>query len=124
MGTDREHERLQHLVGAWKTEGRTRELPGRPKAKIDAIDVYEWLPGRTSLLHTVDASVADEKVKGAEIIGFDPAIGSYATRYFGTDGPAAYEANFREETQPEARSSVTVRGGLVRVPAQIGQRRT
>jgi hypothetical protein len=36
MGTDREHERLQHLVGACKTEGSTRELSGRPKAKIDA----------------------------------------------------------------------------------------
>jgi hypothetical protein len=28
------------------------------------------------------------------------------------------------QRQPEARSCVTVRGGLLRVPAQIGQRRT
>ncbi|GII28102.1 hypothetical protein Pmi06nite_15440 [Planotetraspora mira] len=28
------------------------------------------------------------------------------------------------QTQPEARSCVTVRSGLLRVPAQIGQRRT
>jgi hypothetical protein len=97
MRTDRETGRLQHLVGTWKTEGWTRELPGRPRVKVDATDVYEWLPGRASLLHTVDASMGDEKVEGAEIIGFDPAIGSYVTRYFGTDGPAAFEANFREE---------------------------
>jgi hypothetical protein len=97
MATDSEHERLQHLEGTWKTEGWTRELPGRPKARIDATDTYSWLPGGRSLLHTVDASVGDEKVKGSEIIGFDSAIGSYVTRYFGTDGPAAYEANFRED---------------------------
>src|SRR5215510_8745382 len=34
------------------------------------------------------------------------------------------ERRQRCETQPEARSCVTVRSGLVRVPAQIGQRRT
>jgi hypothetical protein len=39
----------------------------------------------------------DENVEGAEIIGFDPAIGSYMTLCFGTDGPAAYEAIFQEE---------------------------
>jgi hypothetical protein len=46
-------------------------------------EVYEWLLGGASLLHTVDAFVGDEKVEGAEIIGFDPAIGSYVTRHFG-----------------------------------------
>jgi hypothetical protein len=50
-----------------------------------------------ALLHRVDARVGDQKVEGAEIIGYDPARGSYVTQYFGSDGPTAYEANLSEE---------------------------
>jgi hypothetical protein len=45
------------------------------------------------LLHLVDARVGDEKVEGAEIIGYDPGRGGYLTQYFGSDGPNAYEAS-------------------------------
>jgi hypothetical protein len=92
-----EHERLGVLVGTWKTEGWTREAPGIPAARIDATDSYEWLPGGFSLLHRVDARVGDLKVEGAEIIGYDLGRGSYVTQYFGSDGPASYEADLREE---------------------------
>jgi hypothetical protein len=93
----REHERLASLVGTWRTEGWTREALGRPKERIDATDTYTWLPGHAALLHTVDATVGEAKVEGAEIIGFDPARACYLTQYFGSDGPAAYEATFRQE---------------------------
>jgi hypothetical protein len=84
-------ERLDVLIGRWKTEGRTIASSDR----IDAIDTYERLPGG-ALLHLVDARVGDEKVEGAEIIGYDPARGGYLTQYFGSDGPAAYEASLVE----------------------------
>ena len=92
-----EHERLGVLVCRWRTEGWTREAPGAPASKIDAVDTYEWLHGGFGLLHLVDARVGDEKVDGAEIIGYDPARESYITQYFGSDGPAAYEATLGEE---------------------------
>jgi hypothetical protein len=92
-----EHQRLEVLVGVWKTQGWTREQPGSPRARIDATDSYEWLPGGFGLLHTVDARVGDEVVEGAEIIGYDPARGGYVTQYFGSDGPAAYEARLYED---------------------------
>jgi Protein of unknown function (DUF1579) len=91
------HERLGALIGNWKTEGWTKELPDAPAARIDAIDTYEWLHGGFGLLHTVDAKVGDEKVDGAEIIGYDPERGSFVTQYFGSDGPAAYDASLTEE---------------------------
>jgi len=92
-----EHERLEVLIGRWKTEGWTREAPGAPAARIDAVDTYEWLPGGFGLLHRVDARVGEQKVEGAEIIGYDPARGTYVTQYFGSDGPSAYEASLREQ---------------------------
>jgi hypothetical protein len=60
------------------------------------VDTYERLPGG-ALLHLVDADVADQRVEGAEIIGFDPARGSYVTQYFGSAGPNTYEASLSEE---------------------------
>src|SRR5215216_1064614 len=92
-----EHERLSVLIGVWRTEGWTREAPGAPSARIDAIDTYEWLPGRFGLLHRVDARVGDERVEGAEIIGWDPGRRAYVTQYFGSDGPNSYEASLGDE---------------------------
>jgi Protein of unknown function (DUF1579) len=96
-GSGSEHERLEVLVGRWKTEGRTRETPEAPAVRIDALDTYEWLDGGFSLLHRVDARVGDQHVQGAEIIGYDPERRAYITQYFGSDGPSAYEAELSDE---------------------------
>jgi Protein of unknown function (DUF1579) len=92
-----EHERLEALIGRWKTDGSTRELPGAPAVTVDAVDTYEWAPGGYALLHTVEAKMGDETVEGAEIIGYDTERGKYLTQYFGSDGPAAYEAELTRE---------------------------
>jgi Protein of unknown function (DUF1579) len=86
---------LDPLIGTWNTEGWTREGPGAPAVRIDAVDTYEWLPGG-AVLHRVDARMGDQKVEGAEIIGWDAERESYVTQYFGTDGPARYEASLDE----------------------------
>ena len=90
-------DRLEALVGRWKTEGWTRATGGVPAEEIDAIDTYEWLVEGVALLHRVDARVGDLKVDGAEIIGYDPERARYVTQYFGSDGPTAYEADLSEE---------------------------
>jgi hypothetical protein len=89
-------ERLAVLIGRWKTEGRTTEPSGTPADRIEAVDTYERLPGG-ALLHLVDAHVGDQRVEGAEIIGYDPARDSYVTQYFGSDGPSTYEAGLSED---------------------------
>jgi hypothetical protein len=89
-------ERLDALIGRWKTEGWTTEPSGASADRIEAVDTYERLPGG-ALLHLVDAKVGDQKVEGAEIIGYDPARGTYVTQYFGSDGPSSYEASLRED---------------------------
>jgi catechol 2,3-dioxygenase-like lactoylglutathione lyase family enzyme len=81
-------ERLDVLIGRWKTEGRVIDSADR----IDAVDTYERLPGG-ALLHLVDARVGTQKIDGAEIIGYDPARASYVTQYFGSEGTNAYEAS-------------------------------
>jgi hypothetical protein len=92
-------ERLDALIGRWRTEGWTTEAPGVPADRIDAVDTYERLPAG-ALLHLVDAQVGDQKVEGAEIIGYDPARGGYVTQYFGSEGANAYEASLVEGDGP------------------------
>ena len=92
-----EHERLEALIGRWRTEGWTSGTAAATAARIEAVDTYEWLPGHFALLHTVDARVGEERVEGAEIIGWDPARSAYITQYFGSDGPNSYEASLTEE---------------------------
>jgi hypothetical protein len=96
-GPGSEERRLEVLIGTWRTEGRTTSTDGGPAAEIEATDSYEWLTGRFALLHRVDARVGDERVEGAEIIGWDPARHAYVTQYFGSDGPNSYEATLGEE---------------------------
>jgi len=88
-------DRLEPLVGAWRTRGSVRATGGQPVAAIDAIDTYERVPGG-ALLHLVDAHVGDLRVEGAELIGYVPERGRYATQYFGNDGPTGYEAELGE----------------------------
>jgi hypothetical protein len=91
-------ERLEVLIGRWKTAGQTIDASGAPPDEIDAIDTYERLPGG-ALLHLVDARVGDQKVEGAELIGHDPDRNTYASQSFGTDGLTAYEASLTEESE-------------------------
>ena len=95
-GVATELEKLEVLVGRWRTRGSTRPRANAPAAEIVALDTYNWLPGGFGLFHQVDGRVGDQRVEGAEIIGYDPERAAYVTQYFGSDGPAAYEASLGE----------------------------
>ncbi len=96
MSDDKQLNRLEPLIGKWTTRGQTKATPKQPALRINATDTYSWLPGKYALLHEVDALVGDQKVVGAEIIGYDPEAGGYLTQYFGRDGPNSYKANLRQ----------------------------
>lgn len=87
---------LDVLVGRWRTRGSTIEGPTGPPARIEALDTYEWLPGRHAVLHRVDARVGNQEVVGAEIIGYDPGRRAYRSQYFDSEGPTAYTATLSE----------------------------
>ena len=117
--TDAAPERLDVLIGKWRTEGRTTCASGGRADRIDAVDTYERLPGG-ALLHLVDAKVGDQRVEGAEIIGYDPAREAYLTQYFGSDGPNAYEASLVED---EGALVWTMRSGTDRFTGTFNQER-
>src|SRR3712207_6585881 len=88
-------DRLDALIGTWKTGGWTIEPSGAPAERIVATDTYERLPGG-ALLHLIAARVGDRQVEGTEVIGYDPARRGYVTQYFGSDRASAYVASIGE----------------------------
>lgn len=81
-----EHRRLEVFIGKWINEGETVATPDAPAAKILTSDVYEWIPGRFSVLHTAYGRIGDLDAGGVEIIGYDPEVGKYTSHFFDGQG--------------------------------------
>ena len=58
-GSAPEHRRLDVFIGKWINEGETVATPDVPAARIVTSDVYEWIPGRFSVLHTAYGRIGD-----------------------------------------------------------------
>jgi hypothetical protein len=85
-GPGAEHRRLEVFIGKWINEGETIATPDSPAARILTSDVYEWIPGRLSVLHTAYGRIGDLDVGGVEIIGFDDQAGEYTSHFFDGQG--------------------------------------
>jgi hypothetical protein len=65
--------------------------------KITASDVYQWVPGGFFVLHPAYGRVGEIEVGGVEMIGYDPASGTYRTHFFDSQGNAStHELTFRD----------------------------
>ena len=77
-------QRLEALVGRWRTEGH---IVGEPPIPVRGTDIYEWLPGGFFLVHHVDVLIQDQPVQAIEIIGeLDQATGSIIGRAYDNRG--------------------------------------
>jgi hypothetical protein len=85
-GPGPEHRRLEVFIGKWINEGETIATPDNPAAKIVTSDVYEWIPGRLSVLHTAYGRIGNLDIGGVEIIGFDDQRGQYTSHFFDSQG--------------------------------------
>lgn len=80
------HERLGIFLGRWHTTGEVSPTDSVPAAKVEAIDTYEWYPGKFFLIHHADGSVGEDDIKSIEIIGYDPACQCYFAFFFDSTG--------------------------------------
>jgi Protein of unknown function (DUF1579) len=81
-----EHARLEAFIGKWINEGETVATAEAAAAKILTSDVYEWIPGRFSVLHTAYGRIGDLDVGGVEIMGYDAERGTYTSHFFDSQG--------------------------------------
>ncbi len=81
-----ELERLNIFIGKWINEGYVVETADTPSTKITTSDVYEWLPGKFFVLHTAYGRIGNMDVGGMEVLGYDPAIRKYFSRFYDSSG--------------------------------------
>lgn len=71
--------RLDALVGSWEMSGHTLGAAGD---NISGWAKFEWLPGGFFLKQTGEIHFNGALVQSTEIIGYDPASGTFESRVF------------------------------------------
>jgi hypothetical protein len=78
-------ERLHAIAGRWDTSGH---VIGEPHIPVVGTDIYDVLAGGHFLVHHVDVTVGEQRVRAIEVIGEPDAAGGYLARSFDSDGNA------------------------------------
>ena len=92
-----EHDLLNSLIGKWMTEGETIPNDASPALKIQASDIYEWVPGGFFVVHTAYGRIGEQSVGGVELIGYDQRAGVFRTHFFDSQGNVStQELTFRD----------------------------
>ena len=80
-------DRLEALIGHWRTEGKVLGEGGAQVATIRGTDTYEWLDGRHFVIHRVDVEVGAVRVVAIEMIGQpEPGSGVFQARAYDNQG--------------------------------------
>lgn len=104
-------ERLESVVGAWRSAGETVD---EPVVRIEGSDVYEWLPGRHFLVHHVDVTVDGRRYQALEMFGAE--ADTVVARAYDSDGVTGTMTVGLDEpgvvtlTGPDTRARLVVAG--------------
>jgi len=80
-------QRLDFLIGTWKTEGEVRAEGNTPAIAFKGTDSYEWILNKTFILHKVDVTMGKEKIEAIEVIGgYNVGSKKYKMRSFDNQG--------------------------------------
>ena len=79
-------EKLNPLVGQWRSEGEVLATSTTPAIRISGTDIHEWVCDGKFLLHRVEVIMGNETVKVIEMIGYEPEADRYPMRSFDNKG--------------------------------------
>ena len=77
-------QRLDRFVGTWTMEGH---LVGSDETTIKGQATYRWLPGGFFLEQDVDLDFMGLQIHSHELIGFDPATGTFPSTVYSNLSP-------------------------------------
>lgn len=81
------HDRLDRLVGAWRTQGRFIDGGENHGETWEGHDIYEWFPGERQMVHRVDVHIFGGRTESIEM--FTPradSTGFFDQTSFDADG--------------------------------------
>ncbi len=92
---------LDVMVGTWDLRGRETG----PEGEITGRATFEWLEGGYFLVQRFDIDYIGDKIKGLEVIGYDPTKGGLASDIFDNMG------NHLEYTYEVGDDTITIWAG-------------
>ena len=83
-GPDPALRKFDRFVGTWEMKGRTLDSG---VDNITARTTFEWLPGGHFLLQRFSADFVGMDIQSHEVIGFDPATGTFMSTVYSNMAP-------------------------------------
>jgi hypothetical protein len=83
-GPDPALRKLDRFVGSWEMKGRTLDSE---VDNITARTTFEWLPGGHFLLQRFAADFVGMQIQSHEVIGHDPATGTFSSTVYASMAP-------------------------------------
>ena len=83
-GPDTALRKFDQFVGTWEMKGRTLDSD---VDNITARTTFEWLPGGHFLLQQFSADFVGMDIQSHEVIGYDPATGTFPSTVYSSMAP-------------------------------------
>ena len=91
---DRELQRLEPLLGTWRTEDHTEDSILGPGVPVTSVESFSWLDGGYFLVHTYETAFGDEPPQtGVNYWFYDAPSGRFRIIFFSNNGPFSEEGN-------------------------------
>jgi Protein of unknown function (DUF1579) len=91
---DPELERLEPLLGTWKTEDHTVDGVFGSGVPVRSTETFRWLEGRCFLVHEYETTFGDQPAqKGVNYWFYDSDAGLFRVIFFSSNGPYSEAGN-------------------------------
>jgi hypothetical protein len=91
---DPELQRLEPLLGTWRSEAHTRDSVLGPGVPVDSHESFEWLDGGYFMVSTYDTKFGDEPAqRGVNYWGYDADAKRFRIVFFSNNGPYTEDGN-------------------------------
>ena len=81
-----EVEKLGYFVGAWSTEGETKESAQGPAEKVSGRDMCRWMPGKFFVTCRLEHKSPARAVMALGVMGYDPEKKVYTSASYNNLG--------------------------------------
>jgi hypothetical protein len=91
---DPELQRLEPLLGTWRTEEHTKDSVLGPGVPVVSDETFEWLDGGYFMVSTYRTAFGDEPVQtGVNYWGYDSDARRFRIIFFSNNGPYSEDGN-------------------------------
>lgn len=116
---DPELERLEPLLGTWRSQERTRDTMLGPGVTVTSTETFRWLDGRYFLVQDYETTFGGEPTqRGVNYWGYDAGARKFRIIFFSNNGPFTEQGNRYEGEVADGRLTFV---GPARFQYELGE---